>query len=240
MRKIALFLLFMTTVSLSAQTITLKDKSRKGDIFSMKWQSLQQSKKMGSMTLTYELDKIISESSEDQITARSKVKRLLVDISQDGATYRYDSKVKNPLSQMAKVLKKQFDPMAKVTIITDTDRYGKLIRSETIPPSQTNAIGGFQFYYPQKPIQQNSSWTSSYEDQASGTITLKYLVTKISDTTVFIDFNGNSKDMKTMKSKGTIEVDIKTGAVKKVTMKTEITAYGGLVKGKTTITSTKI
>lgn len=239
MRKILVVWFLTTSFLLCAQTVTLKNLSKKGDVFTMTWESIQRSQRMGAMTLTYELKKTITDANEKSVSATSEVERLLVDISQGGATYRYDSKVENPLSQMGQMLKKQFDPMAKITMMTEVDRYGNLIGSETIPVSQVNAISGFQFYYPTEPIQVDSSWNTSYEDPSGHTVQLTYLVTKMTDATVFIDFKGNSKDKKTLKSEGTIAVDIASGAVEKVVLKTEINSYGGLVKGKTTITSKK-
>jgi hypothetical protein len=241
MKKIALFALLMLTMTASAQTVTLKDKSRKGDIFKVKSQSLQQSQRMGSMTMTYDLEKSITEASEGRLTATSVVERMIVDISQKGATYRYDSDVKNPISQTAKMLKKQFDPMAKVTVILQTDRLGEVISSKTIPPVQNAAIAGFQFGYPKEPVKVGSTWISKIQNPVAGTLKITYMVTEITSTTVFADFKGASSDLKTMTLQGKVQVDIATGHVQKLTAKNTIQSYeGGKITGKTTITSKKV
>ena len=241
MRKIALFVMMIVAVSLSAQTVTLKDKSKKGDQFKIKSQSLQQSQRMGSMTMTYDLEKTINSASENQIKATSEVQRMIVDVSQGGATYRYDSDVKNPISQMAKVLKKQFDPMAKVTVNMVSDRMGNLLSFQTVPPVQNAALAGFQFGYPKKPVKVGSTWISEVQNPLVGVLKITYTVTEITSSTVFADLKGASSDSKTMTMQGKVQIDIATGNVQKVSARSTVqTSQAGTVKGKTTITSTKI
>ena len=238
-KKIALFILLATSVNITAQTVTLKDNSKEGETFKVKTESLQKSPKMGAMTLTHFVNKTITKSDDTEITAELVVERLLVNISQGGATYGYDSKVENPISQMGKVLKQQFDPMAKVTMITTLDRFGTMKKSETIPPSGGVSMGAFQFGYPTEPIKVGSTWSSDFMNMNVGKIKLSYKVTKITDTTVYIEFTGVSVGSNAMRLEGNMEVDIATGNQNKVVSRSSMETLQGNVKGKTTITSTK-
>lgn len=241
MRKIFVLFLMIGAIGVSAQTVTLKDNAKKGDKFKVKSKSLQQSQKMGSMTMTYDFEKNITSASETRLKATSEVDRLIVDISQGGATYRYDSSIKNPLSQTGKMLKRQFDPMAKITLTTVTDRLGTLVSFQTNPPVQNEALVGFQFGYPKEPVKVGSTWIARNQNAVAGTIKITYTVTEITSTTVFADFKGVSSDLQTMTMSGKVQVDIATGNVQKVTLKSTInTEIGGKVTGRTTITSTKI
>ena len=241
MKKIVVLFLLFTSFIAASQEVLLKLHQKKGDNFVLKADIQQTIENLGSMIMKFDLSMSTTNANENEITTKSKVNKIVVDINQGGAITRYDSSSKKrQTSEMGMFFAQQYEPVLKSQIITTKNRFGVVKKMEVLPPNKSASMINMQFSYPEKPVKVGSSWESRVDNPAAGSILLTYTVSKITKTIVHATIKGRSSNLKTMKLSGEIDIDIATGNPLRIESKTSLKTSQGKVTGKSKMTLIKI
>lgn len=241
MKKVLLLLLMMTSFAITAQEVQLKLNYKKGDSYLMKMEMKQSLGLMGGMNMKAEMRSDVVEVTSDEITTKTQIKNVKVNVLQGAQTITYDSEAKDAdLDPIGLQMKQQFQPMMDAVITQVTNRYGKVLEAKVEPQVPGMDNFGQQAEYPKEPIKVGSTWSSEASDDASGTIKMNYTVDKITDSTVYASITGTASALPGSTINGNLEVDIATGNPNKVVVIINADAGGSKISVETSMTSTKI
>jgi hypothetical protein len=189
------------------------------------------------------MDMVITSKDGDMLTTESKIKSINMNMLQGGMAMSYDSSMKDDdLDEMGKMMKQQFDPMMKSTIIAKVNSQGEILETKVEPsnPAMDQIIAQAKgVIYPNEEVLVGTSW-SDVTSQQGMSVTSIYTVSKIENGKVYINITGAVTGMGEGDIKGDLVVDIETGIQDSASSEMAVNAGGMDMKISTKTTTTKI
>jgi hypothetical protein len=197
----------------------------------------------GGLDMKMSMDMIVTSKDGDIITTESKIKSINMNMLQGGMAMSYDSSMKDDdLDEMGKMMKQQFDPMMKSTIIAKVNSQGEILETKVEPsnPAMDQIIAQAKgVIYPNEEVLVGTSW-SDVTSQQGMSVTSIYTVSKIENGKVYINITGAVTGMGEGDIKGDLVVDIETGIQDSASSEMAVNAGGMDMKISTKTTTTKI
>ena len=243
MKRIIIALLILTSLSaVSQESVLLRVNYKKGDKYVVKVEQKTNSGLQGGMNMNMTMSMLIKESDGKTFKTESKIMSILMDMIQGGQTMSFDSSKKTEdLDQMGQMLKIQFDPMMKATIINTISNLGESIDVKVEPsiPGMDQLLDqSSSISYPKEKVSVGSSWNSEDKNQGIKMKTI-YKVLKISNGTVYLDIIGTVTGSSKGTIKGEAEIDVETGIQKKSELEVSVSGSGVEIVAISKISMTK-
>jgi hypothetical protein len=207
---------------------------------------MEQSQNMGAkggVDMKMSMDMVVTSKDGDMLTTESKIKSINMNMLQGGMAMSYDSSMKDDdLDEMGKMMKQQFDPMMKSTIIAKVNSQGEILETKVEPsnPAMDQIIAQAKgVIYPNEEVLVGTSW-SDVTSQQGMSVTSIYTVSKIENGKVYINITGAVTGMGEGDIKGDLVVDIETGIQDSASSEMAVNAGGMDMKISTKTTTTKI
>lgn len=235
-----LFLVVSSTISVAQESVLLRLKYKKGDVYSIK---MNQSINSPAMMMGMNIDMGMSVLSVDKnvYTSEMKISKMTMDMMQGGMQMSYDSTQKEEdLDEMGKMMSAQMSPMLKVVITAKTNDLGKNLETKVEPnmPNAEQFGSRGSVAYPEKAVKVGDTWTDEKEAQGMKTA-MEYKVTKITKDKVFLEVSGKITGAGTGTTNGTLEIERSSGIPLKSLIKSNVNASGQEMKVEVTLTMTK-
>ncbi|AUC85126.1 hypothetical protein CW731_07390 [Polaribacter sp. ALD11] len=244
MKKLLFLFVLATTLTVTAQeSVLLRANYSKGDVLSVKLDVSQDMGAQGGVDMKMTMDMVVTGKEGDVITTESKIKAIDMNMLQGGMAMSFNSSMKEEdLDQMGKMMKQQFDPMMKATIISKMSTEGEILETKVEPSTPamdqfTKQVKGVK--YPKEKVSVGSSWTDETNEQGMEVKTT-YTISKIENGKVYIDVIGAVSGMGTGDVKGNLIVDVKTGIQDTANTEMALSANGADIKISTKSTTTKM
>ena len=244
MKKLLFLFVLVTALSVTSQeSVLLRANYKKGDVLEVKMEQSQNMGAKGGVDMKMSMDMIVTSKDGDIITTESKIKSINMNMLQGGVAMSYDSAMKEEdLDEMGKMMKQQFDPMMKSTIISKVNIQGEILEAKVEPSNPamdqlTKQAKGVK--YPSEEVSVGTSW-SDVTSQQGMIVTSIYTVSKIENGKVYINITGSVTGMGEGDVKGDLVVDIETGIQDSASSEMAINAGGIDMKISTTTTTSKM
>ncbi|MDC1238049.1 DUF6263 family protein, partial [Polaribacter sp.] len=216
---------------------------KKGDVLEVKMEQSQNMGAKGGVDMKMSMDMIVTSKDGDMLTTESKIKSINMNMLQGGMAMSYDSSMKvEDLDEMGKMMKQQFDPMMKSTIIAKVNNQGEILETKVEPsnPAMDQLTAQAKgIIYPNEEVSVGTSW-SDVTSQQGMSVTSIYTVSKIENGKVYINITGAVTGMGEGDIKGDLVVDIETGIQDSASSEMAINAGGMDMKISTKTTTSKI
>ena len=244
MKKLLFLFLLVTTINATSQEyVLLRANYKKGDVLEVKMEQSQNMGAKGGVDMKMSMDMIVTSKDGDMLTTESKIKSINMNMLQGGMAMSYDSSMKvEDLDEMGKMMKQQFDPMMKSTIIAKVNSQGEILETKVEPsnPAMDQIIAQAKgVIYPNEEVLVGTSW-SDVTSQQGMSVTSIYTVSKIENGKVYINITGAVTGMGEGDIKGDLVVDIETGIQDSASSEMAINAGGMDMKISTKTTTSKI
>lgn len=244
MKRIIIALLVLTSLSaVSQESVLLRVNYKKGDKYVVKVEQKSNSGLQGGMNMNMTMSMSIEESDGKTFKTQSKIVGIVMDMMQGGQTMSFDSSKKaEDLDQMGQMMKSQFDPIMKVSIINTISDLGENIETKVepaTPGTEGLAEQSSSISYPKEKVSVGYAWSSEEENQGVKMKTT-YKVVKIENGTVYLDISGVLSGIGQGTLKGKTEIDIKTGIQKVGEVEMTMSASGATTKSTTKTSTTKV
>ena len=244
MKKLLFLFVLVTALSLTSQeSVLLRANYKKGDVLEVKMEQSQNMGAKGGVDMKMSMDMIVTSKDGDIITTESKIKSINMNMLQGGVAMSYDSAMKEEdLDEMGKMMKQQFDPMMKSTIISKVNIQGEILEAKVEPSNPatdqlTKQAKGVK--YPSEEVSVGTSW-SDVTSQQGMNVTSIFTVSKIENGKVYINITGSVTGMGEGDVKGDLVVDIETGIQDSVSSEMAINAGGMDMKISIKTTTSKM
>ena len=245
MKKLLFLFVLVTALSVTSQeSVLLRANYKKGDVLEVKMEQSQNMGAKGGVDMKMSMDMIVTSKDGDIITTESKIKSINMNMLQGGMAMSYDSAMKEEdLDEMGKMMKQQFDPMMKSTIISKVNIQGEILEAKVEPSNpamdQQLTKQAKVVKYPSEEVSVGTSW-SDVTSQQGMNVTSIYTVSKIENGKVYINITGSVTGMGEGDVKGDLVVDIETGIQDSASSEMAINAGGIDMKFSTTTTMSKM
>ena len=244
MKKLLFLFLLVTTINATSQEyVLLRANYKKGDVLEVKMEQSQNMGAKGGVDMKMSMDMIVTSKDGDMLTTESKIKSINMNMLQGGMAMSYDSSMKEEdLDEMGKMMKQQFDPMMKSTIIAKVNNRGEILETKVEPsnPAMDQLTAQAKgIIYPNEEVSVGTSW-SDVTSQQGMSVTSIYTVSKIENGKVYINITGAVTGMGEGDIKGDLVVDIETGIQDSASSEMAINAGGMDMKISTKTTTSKI
>lgn len=245
MKKLLFLFVLVTALSVTSQeSVLLRANYKKGDVLEVKMEQSQNMGAKGGVDMKMSMDMIVTSKDGDIITTESKIKSINMNMLQGGIAMSYDSAMKEEdLDEMGKMMKQQFDPMMKSTIISKVNIQGEILEAKVEPSNpamdQQLTKQAKVVKYPSEEVSVGTSW-SDVTSQQGMNVTSIYTVSKIENGKVYINITGSVTGMGEGDVKGDLVVDIETGIQDSASSEMAINAGGIDMKFSTTTTMSKM
>jgi hypothetical protein len=243
MKKLLFLFVFATALNLTSQeSILLRANYKKGDVLEVKMEQSQNMGAKGGLDMKMSMDMIVTSKDGDIITTESKIKSINMNMLQGGMAMSYDSSMKDEdLDEAGKMMKQQFDPMMKSTIVAKMNTEGKILETKVEPSNPamdqlTKQAKGVE--YPIEEVTVGASWSDESSQQGMNVKTI-YTVSKIENGKVYIAITGEVTGVGEGDVKGNLVVDIETGIQDTANLEMAINAGGEYMKISTKMTTMK-
>jgi hypothetical protein len=227
----------------SQESVLLRANYKKGDVLEVKMEQSQNMGAKGGVDMKMSMDMVVTSKDGDMLTTESKIKSINMNMLQGGMAMSYDSSMKDDdLDEMGKMMKQQFDPMMKSTIIAKVNSQGEILETKVEPsnPAMDQIIAQAKgVIYPNEEVLVGTSW-SDVTSQQGMSVTSIYTVSKIENGKVYINITGAVTGMGEGDIKGDLVVDIETGIQDSASSEMAVNAGGMDMKISTKTTTTKI
>ncbi len=244
MKKLLFLFVLVTALSVTSQeSVLLRANYKKGDVLEVKMEQSQNMGAKGGVDMKMSMDMIVTSKDGDIITTESKIKSINMNMLQGGVAMSYDSAMKEEdLDEMGKMMKQQFDPMMKSTIISKVNIQGEILEAKVEPSNPatdqlTKQAKGVK--YPSEEVSVGTSW-SDVTSQQGMNVTSIFTVSKIENGKVYINITGSVTGMGEGDVKGDLVVDIETGIQDSVSSEMAINAGGMDMKISIKTTTSKM
>ena len=244
MKKLLFLFVLVTTINATSQEyVLLRANYKKGDVLEVKMEQSQNMGAKGGVDMKMSMDMIVTSKDGDMLTTESKIKSINMNMLQGGMAMSYDSSMKvEDLDEMGKMMKQQFDPMMKSTIIAKVNNRGEILETKVEPsnPAMDQLTAQAKgIIYPNEEVSVGTSW-SDVTSQQGMSVTSIYTVSKIENGKVYINITGAVTGMGEGDIKGDLVVDIETGIQDSASSEIAINAGGMDMKISTKTTTSKI
>ena len=245
MKKLLFLFVLVTALSVTSQeSVLLRANYKKGDVLEVKMEQSQNMGAKGGVDMKMSMDMIVTSKDGDIITTESKIKSINMNMLQGGMAMSYDSAMKEEdLDEIGKMMKQQFDPMMKSTIISKVNIKGEILEAKVEPSNpamdQQLTKQAKVVKYPSEEVSVGTSW-SDVTSQQGMNVTSIYTVSKIENGKVYINITGSVTGMGEGDVKGDLVVDIETGIQDSASSEMAINAGGIDMKFSTTTTMSKM
>ena len=244
MKKVIIALLFLSSfTAVSQESVLLRVNYTKGDKYVVKVEQKQNMGIQGGSNLTMTMNMLIGEVNGKTFKTESKITSILMYMMQGGQTMSFDSSKKaEDLDQMGQLLKSQFDPMMKVSIVVTINELGENIDVKVVPAipgTEALAEQSSSISYPKEKVSVGSTWTSDDDNQGLKT-NMTYKVAKIENGSVYLDITGKISGISEGTAKGYSKIDIKTGSQVSSEIEMTITSAGTTMKSSSKTTLDKV
>ncbi|MDA9087250.1 DUF6263 family protein [Polaribacter sp.] len=244
MKKLLFLFVLVTTINATSQEyVLLRANYKKGDVLEVKMEQSQNMGAKGGVDMKMSMDMIVTSKDGDMLTTESKIKSINMNMLQGGMAMSYDSSMKvEDLDEMGKMMKQQFDPMMKSTIIAKVNNQGEILETKVEPsnPAMDQLTAQAKgIIYPNEEVSVGTSW-SDVTSQQGMSVTSIYTVSKIENGKVYINITGAVTGMGEGDIKGDLVVDIETGIQDSASSEMAINAGGMDMKISTKTTTSKI
>ncbi|WP_392348108.1 DUF6263 family protein [uncultured Polaribacter sp.] len=244
MKKLLFLFVLVTTINATSQEyVLLRANYKKGDVLEVKMEQSQNMGAKGGVDMKMSMDMIVTSKDGDMLTTESKIKSINMNMLQGGMAMSYDSSMKvEDLDEMGKMMKQQFDPMMKSTIIAKVNNRGEILETKVEPsnPAMDQLTAQAKgIIYPNEEVSVGTSW-SDVTSQQGMSVTSIYTVSKIENGKVYINITGAVTGMGEGDIKGDLVVDIETGIQDSASSEMAINAGGMDMKISTKTTTSKI
>ena len=244
MKKLLFLFVLVTTINATSQEyVLLRANYKKGDVLEVKMEQSQNMGAKGGVDMKMSMDMIVTSKDGDMLTTESKIKSINMNMLQGGMAMSYDSSMKvEDLDEMGKMMKQQFDPMMKSTIIAKVNNRGEILETKVEPsnPAMDQLTAQAKgIIYPNEEVSVGTSW-SDVTSQQGMSVTSIYTVSKIENGKVYINITGAVTGMGEGDIKGNLVVDIETGIQDSASSKMAINAGGMDMKIATKTTMSKL
>ena len=244
MKKLLFLFVLVTAINVTSQeSVLLRANYKKGDVLEVKMEQSQNMGAKGGVDMKMSMDMIVTSKDGDMLTTESKIKSINMNMLQGGMAMSYDSSMKvEDLDEMGKMMKQQFDPMMKSTIIAKVNNRGEILETKVEPsnPAMDQLTAQAKgIIYPNEEVSVGTSW-SDVTSQQGMSVTSIYTVSKIENGKVYINITGAVTGMGEGDIKGDLVVDIETGIQDSASSEMAINAGGMDMKISTKTTTSKI
>ena len=244
MKKLLFLFVLVTAINVTSQeSVLLRANYKKGDVLEVKMEQSQNMGAKGGLDMKMSMDMMVTSKDGDMLTTESKIKSINMNMLQGGMAMSYDSSMKDDdLDEMGKMMKQQFDPMMKSTIIAKVNSQGEILETKVEPsnPAMDQIIAQAKgVIYPNEEVLVGTSW-SDVTSQQGMSVTSIYTVSKIENGKVYINITGAVTGMGEGDIKGDLVVDIETGIQDSASSEMAVNAGGMDMKISTKTTTTKI
>jgi hypothetical protein len=244
MKKLLFLFVLVTAINATSQeSVLLRANYKKGDVLEVKMEQSQNMGAKGGVDMKMSMDMVVTSKDGDMLTTESKIKSINMNMLQGGMAMSYDSSMKDDdLDEMGKMMKQQFDPMMKSTIIAKVNSQGEILETKVEPsnPAMDQIIAQAKgVIYPNEEVLVGTSW-SDVTSQQGMSVTSIYTVSKIENGKVYINITGAVTGMGEGDIKGDLVVDIETGIQDSASSEMAVNAGGMDMKISTKTTTTKI
>ena len=244
MKKLLFLFVLVTAINATSQeSVLLRANYKKGDVLEVKMEQSQNMGAKGGVDMKMSMDMVVTSKDGDMLTTESKIKSINMNMLQGGMAMSYDSSMKEEdLDEMGKMMKQQFDPMMKSTIIAKVNSQGEILETKVEPsnPAMDQIIAQAKgVIYPNEEVLVGTSW-SDVTSQQGMSVTSIYTVSKIENGKVYINITGAVTGMGEGDIKGDLVVDIETGIQDSASSEMAVNAGGMDMKISTKTTTTKI
>ena len=244
MKKLLFLFVLVTAINATSQeSVLLRANYKKGDVLEVKMEQSQNMGAKGGVDMKMSMDMVVTSKDGDMLTTESKIKSINMNMLQGGMAMSYDSSMKDDdLDEMGKMMKQQFDPMMKSTIIAKVNSQGEILETKVEPsnPAMDQIIAQAKgVIYPNEEVLVGTSW-SDVASQQGMSVTSIYTVSKIENGKVYINITGSVTGMGEGDIKGDLVVDIETGIQDSASSEMAVNAGGMDMKISTKTTTTKI
>jgi hypothetical protein len=244
MKKLLFLFVLVTTINATSQEyVLLRANYKKGDVLEVKMEQSQNMGAKGGVDMKISMNMIVTSKDGDMLTTESKIKSINMNMLQGGMAMSYDSSMKvEDLDEMGKMMKQQFDPMMKSTIIAKVNNRGEILETKVEPsnPAMDQLTAQAKgIIYPNEEVSVGTSW-SDVTSQQGMSVTSIYTVSKIENGKVYINITGAVTGMGEGDIKGDLVVDIETGIQDSASSEMAINAGGMDMKISTKTTTSKI
>ena len=132
-KLLVLFLVVSSTISIAQDSVLLRLKYKKGDVYKVKMnQSINSTAMMMGSVVDMEMS--ITGKEKNVYTSEMRISKMTMDMMQGGMQMSYDSTQKDEdLDEMGKMMKSQISPMLKVVITSKTNELGKILETKVEP-----------------------------------------------------------------------------------------------------------
>lgn len=242
-RIIIVFLVLSSLTAVSQESVLLRVNYKKGDKYVLKVEQKQDMGLLGGMNMTMTMSMSVNEVKEETFKTESKITRVVIDMMQGGQTMKFDSSMKEEdLDQIGQIMKSQFDPMMKVSILATVSNLGENIETKiepVIPGTEELGKESNSISYPKEKVSVGSTWSTENENQGIK-IKTTYKVVKIEKGAVYLEITGTLSGISNGTLLGKTEIDIKTGVQKSGEIEMTMTDNETTVKSSTKTTITKV
>ncbi|MFB1041181.1 MAG: hypothetical protein QMC35_12065 [Polaribacter sp.] len=244
MKKLLFLFVLVTAINATSQeSVLLRANYKKGDVLEVKMEQSQNMGAKGGVDMKMSMDMIVTSKDGVLLTTESKIKSINMNMLKGGMAMSYDSSMKDDdLDEMGKMMKQQFDPMMKSTIIAKVNSQGEILETKVEPsnPAMDQIIAQAKgVIYPNEEVLVGTSW-SDVTSQQGMSVTSIYTVSKIENGKVYINITGAVTGMGEGDIKGDLVVDIETGIQDSASSEMAVNAGGMDMKISTKTTTTKI
>jgi len=229
----------VTLISTAQESVLLRLKYEVGDQYLVSMDMEQE----GTLSMNMEMGMEAKEVLDTVYKLDMKIKSIKMEISQNGMTMNYDSKVPaDELDDMGKMMSSQFAPMFEATILTKTTH-----RAETIETKVEPFVAGMDSFtnssstvvYPKEAVKVGDSWNTTKIEKGME-MTIIYTVKSIEKGIVTVEISGTIGLLADGTISGNMEIESATGNVNYSVMDMNMVASGQETNIKITMTSKKL
>lgn len=222
-KKIAFLTLFVFALNVSAQSAKLQYNPKKGDKYVIEMKMKQNMAPIMKMDIRVTMTTETISIKDGKIENKSKIDRMLMDMSAQGESVSFDSDAKDEdLTEEEKKMKAEIAPALDMIIYETKDKTGKVLSQKTVPEMKEasqllsqNQMTSLE--YPSEPVKVGSTW--DFNQSMSGlNVTMKYTVSKITASTVYVDLSGSMEGVNDAKIGGTMEIIRESGVISMMKM----------------------
>ena len=237
------FLMF--AMNLTAQSVVLQYHFKKGDTHLIKMKMSQNMAPIMTMDLGLTMKTVTMSAKDGKFENKTTFDSVKMDMTAQGESINFDSNASDEeLSEEEKKVKAELSPMLEMVLYQTLDKAGKVLDQKVLPET----ISGDQILnqnqltamvYPLTPLQVGSSW--DYSQALNGAkMNVKYTVTKITGTSVFVSILGNIEGIADAEVGGEMEIDRSSGMPSDVKMDIDMGASAMGMKMLVEMTSEKL
>lgn len=242
-KLLVLFLVVSSTITFSQESVLLRLKYAKGDVYKANMSMSQDMGAAMSMGMKIDMEIKINEVTGDNYTSEMKFSKMSMDMLQGGNVMSYDStKSDDELDAGGKMMKTQMAPMLGAVITAKGNNLGEVLEVKvepSVPGMDDFANQSSTVIYPKEAVKVGSTW-SIQKNQKGMILDFVYKVKAILKDKVELEVTGKSSGMATGDITGSMEVDRATGVPVNSLINMALSIQGQERKSKVTMTMTKM